>query len=105
MDVQLLLADNYQQIQEYDKAEEHLILAYNMVPVRFTPLYRLALLYQMMSNADCIYNTALHIVNKKVKIPSSEVIQMKEEMKKIITNYSNKQKLQVPVKNKGLTIP
>lgn len=105
MDVQLLLADNYQQIQEYDKAEEHLILAYNMVPVRFTPLYRLALLYQMMSNADCTYNTALHIVNKKVKIPSSEVIQMKEEMKKIITNYSNKQKLQVPVKNKGLTIP
>lgn len=58
-----------------------------------------------MSNADCTYNTALHIVNKKVKIPSSEVIQMKEEMKKIITNYSNKQKLQVPVKNKGLNYP
>lgn len=45
-DLQLQLADNYIKLREYKKAESCLLLASDMIPNRFIPLYRLAKLYE-----------------------------------------------------------
>lgn len=80
-DVQLILADNCEQLKQYKLAEKHLLLAYQMIPNRFIPLYRLVLLYDKMGEHGKAVNLAHLILKKPVKIPSYEISQIKTEMK------------------------
>ncbi|HET7732577.1 MAG TPA: hypothetical protein VFK73_01965, partial [Paludibacter sp.] len=83
-DLQLQLADNYTKLKEYKKAESCLLLASNMIPNRFIPLYRLAKLYEetkQMSRASAV---AIKILNKPIKIISPEIIMIKAEMKELL---------------------
>lgn len=72
-DAQLLMAENHQQLREYDKAIECLLFAHNMCPNRFIPLYRLMVLYIESDKRSDARNVAKMIVNKQIKISSSTI--------------------------------
>ncbi len=81
IDLQLLLADNYTQIRQYRKAEQCLLLAHQMIPNRFVPLYRLALLCKETGRSNRAQALARIIVRKPVKVISPEVMSIKAEMR------------------------
>lgn len=83
-DVQLILADNYQQQKQYAEAERHLKLACLMIPNRFIPPYRLVQLYKLQGRDTDVQKLARQIVDKQVKIPSSDIVEIKREMQKLI---------------------
>ena len=84
MDVQMLLADNYKQLGEYAEAELHLKTAADMCPIRFMPLYELVKLYYITGYNDKALYLAKKIVEKEVKVESSTVIVIKNEMRKLL---------------------
>lgn len=83
-DVQLILADNCQQQKQYAQAEQHLKLAYEMIPNRFIPLYRLVQLYQLQGRSADACKLAKQIINKPVKIPSFDIMTIKNKMVELI---------------------
>jgi O-antigen ligase len=90
MDVQMLLADNYKQLNRYDEAEKHLRIATAMCPVRFIPLYELAKLYDEAGRREEAFATAKQIINKKIKIPSPTVTAIKHEMQQLSEREENR---------------
>jgi O-antigen ligase len=88
MDVQMLLADNYKQLERYTEAERHLKLAANMCPARFMPLYRLATLYAATGRTAEAVALAQTIINKRVKIPSTTVSTIKRKTEKMLDSLA-----------------
>lgn len=86
IDLQLQLADNYTQLKQYAKAEKCFLLAHQMIPNRFIPLYRLALLYKEEGKIREARRIAKIIVNKPVKVESFEIVAIKDEMGKLSSN-------------------
>ena len=91
--VQLILADNYKQLKQYDHAERCLLQASHMCPNRFLPLYYLVNLYQEIGRSDEAIALAQRIVEKPVKIPSYTINKIKADMKRLI--HWHKQELQI----------
>lgn len=91
-DVQMLLAQNYIHIGAYKNAEQHLILASKMCPVRFLPLYKLMNLYSKMQKNDKANYYAQIIINKPVKVNSLQVIKIKKAAKILLENNSRYEK-------------
>lgn len=83
-DVQMLLADNYSRLGEYDRAERHYRRAARMCPNRFMPLYRLVKLYGQTGRDAEARQLAGEIIVKPVKVPSFRVDRMKREMEKYL---------------------
>ena len=86
VDVQLLLADNYFQLENYIDAEQHLLLASYMCPVRFTPLYKLFLLYVESGDKDKALDLGEKILNKSIKVQSSTIEYIKSDVKQKLTS-------------------
>jgi len=84
IDLQLLLADNYTQLKQYPKAEKCFLLAHQMIPNRFIPLYRLALLYKEEGKIQEARKIAELIVKKQVKVESFDVVTIKDEMRDLL---------------------
>lgn len=78
-DLQMLLADNYYQMGETEKATQIYQHASNMIPCRFLPIYQLLKIYRKAGQKDMAVKYANKIVNKKVKIPSLTVNSIKAE--------------------------
>ena len=78
-DAWLLLADNYYGQDRYSRAIDALKRAEKMCPGRFFPLYKQMLIYQRMGNKRECVQMANRILDKKVKIPSTDIEQMKQE--------------------------
>ena len=76
-DLQMLLADNYYNIGEIDTSIQTYVYASNMIPCRFLPLYHLFDIYRETKQDRKAEKLALNIVNKKVKIPSNTIRQIK----------------------------
>lgn len=89
-DVQLILADNYQQLKHYREAEKCLVLASEMIPNRFIPLYRRVLLYKEQGQQEKAIQLAKQILRKQVKIPSTEITMIQQGMKTLIENKKSK---------------
>lgn len=83
-DVQLLMADNHIQLQEYEKAEECLELAKNMCPNRFMPLYKLMTIHITNNNEKKAQDIAKIISSKQIKVPSPTVMMIKREASKVL---------------------
>ncbi len=81
-DLQMLIADNYLQMKDYPKAEQHYRKATAMVPVKFMPLYKLFQLYETTSEKEKMQKIAKIITAKPVKILSPKVIQIKNKVKR-----------------------
>ena len=83
-DLQMLIADNYLQCEQYEQAENHYLKASFMCPVKFTPLYRLYQLYGAAGDRENEFILANKILVKPVKVMSPAIQQMKEEVKHLI---------------------
>lgn len=82
---------NYQEKSEYSKAEEMFKRSINMLPGRIYPYYLLAKLYALPSfYHEKEMHTMIEIVlNKKPKIPSKKIDDMRREMQILITKVTN----------------
>lgn len=78
-EVQLLLADNYENIGDSAMAVAAYSLAHDMIPSRFVPLYCLMDFYNLCGDSVTALNYAIQILEKPVKIPSDAINSMKDE--------------------------
>lgn len=78
--IETALGDAYKNLNQYKEGETAYKHAANMIPTRFYPLYLLAKLYEesgQKANAIAMANT---ILNKEVKIPSTAIKEIQQEM-------------------------
>ncbi|MGJ1195272.1 O-antigen ligase family protein [Sphingobacterium spiritivorum] len=80
-DLQMLTADNLYALAHYHTAEKYYIIASQMCPSRFFPLYQLNLIYEKTGNKEKCIKIGKKIINKPIKIESIEIQIIKEEMK------------------------
>lgn len=85
-----LSGDNFKEMKQYTKAEESYLKAYRIVPNRIHPLYLLTKLYQEMSEIEKMKETAIIAINKKPKIESKKIDEMKKEMTDLLYNLKSK---------------
>ncbi len=78
---QLLLADNYKKLKEYEKACKHWMLASEMCPNRFRPLYEMYVTYQETGDVQRAQQLGDIIVNKPIKVESMEIKRMIEKVR------------------------
>ena len=72
-DLEIILANSYMFIRDYEKALEHYTLAHNMCPNRFIPLYKQFKIYKEIGDTTKMTNMANIILSKKIKIPSRKI--------------------------------
>ena len=82
--IEILLANNYINLQEWNAAENHFQKASDMCPNRFFPLYKLHIIYQQTNQEKLATEMAKTIINKKVKINSPLIHSIKNRMKKFL---------------------
>lgn len=78
------LGDSYKELGKIDKAETSYLQAWYMIPSRFYPKYLLAKLYYDTGQNDKAMEVAEELLKKEVKIQSTAIMEIKEEMKNII---------------------
>jgi len=78
------LGNNYKAMNKNTEAEQAYLQAFNMAPARFYPLYLLAKLYDETGQKEKAVEMATKVMEKEVKIESTAVKEVKEEMRKII---------------------
>lgn len=83
-DIQILKGLCYQEMKDYCSAKKHYISAHNMCPKLFKPLYLLAKMYEQIGDTTRASKIAIQIINKKVKIQSFEIEEMKTDVKQLI---------------------
>lgn len=90
----------------YDMAIKEYEFAANLGPNRLYPLYLLAKLYDKMGEDEQAYKTALKVMQKKVKIQSPAVDEMRAEMREYLKQYKagKRSKKDEPKKRKKLGI-
>lgn len=82
--IQTAIGDAYKADKQYTKAEFAYAKAYNMIPVRFYPLYLLAKLFDESNQKVKAINIANKVLQKEIKVPSTAIKEIQLEMKKII---------------------
>ena len=83
-DLQMLMADNCLQLQQYSAIETYLKKAAAMCPVKFMPLYQLSELYQETGRKEEARVLAQKILDKKVKIHSPVINSIKIKMRNLL---------------------
>lgn len=68
--VQMIIADNYRNMKQWDEAEIHYKIANSMIPNRFLPLYHLMILYGATGKEAQSIDMAKVLITKEVKIHS-----------------------------------
>lgn len=76
--------NNYKEMMAYDKAEAMYWKAYNVMPNRLYPLYKLMLLYQDIGEKGKAAIMARRIIGFKEKVVSPATKDMKKEAKQLI---------------------
>jgi tetratricopeptide (TPR) repeat protein len=89
MNLQMLRADNYMELNRAEEADKHLLLSSGMRPNRFMPLYQLVLLYNESGRNEKAHASARLIINKEVKIFSVTVTAIRNEMQKLINEQES----------------
>ncbi|WP_198027614.1 O-antigen ligase family protein [Seonamhaeicola sp. S2-3] len=83
--IETALGDTYKNMKQYKQAEAAYKHAANMIPSRFYPPYLLAKLYDESGQNGKALAMAKTILSKDVKIPSTAIKEIRQEMKHIIT--------------------
>ena len=81
------LGKSYQALKKYKEAEKAYWRAYYLIPHKFYPLYLLGKLYDEWQKPEKAVAVANQLLNKKVKVPSLAIDEMKKEMNKILRKY------------------
>ena len=87
-DVQLMIADNYLHLGQWEKSECRYMNALRMCPNRFIPLYQLLEVYELQGKKENVFEICKKIVDKEVKIPSLIVDKIKDEAKQRMLQHS-----------------
>ena len=83
-DLELILGENYQQLNKPKLAEKYYNSASMMCPSRFLPLYKLFHLYKMNGEKERSLAMAEAVVDKPMKIETVAIKRMKREMEREI---------------------
>lgn len=83
--IETALGDTYKNIKQYKEAETAYKHAANMIPSRFYPFYLIAKLYDESGQKEKAVVMAKNILEKEIKIPSTAIKEIQQEMKNIIT--------------------
>lgn len=78
------LGNNYKALGNTTEAEQADLHAFNMAPARFYPLYQLAKLYDETGQKEKAVAMAKKVMGKEVKIESTAIKEIREEMKMIV---------------------
>jgi hypothetical protein len=78
------LGNNYKALGNTTQAEQAYLYAWNMAPARFYPLYLLAKLYDETGQKEKAVAMAKKVMEKEVKVESTAIEEIMEEMRKII---------------------
>lgn len=81
---------NFHEMREYDKAEQCLFQSIHLVPNKIYPYYLLTKLYadsQMHDESHLLYAANI-VLNKKPKVYSTAISQMRKEVNNILTNIN-----------------
>lgn len=87
------LGDSYKALGNFKSAEKLYQTAANMVPAQFYPLYLLAKLYKKSGQNKKAIKMATELLNKKVKIQSTAIEEIKDEMR-VLVETSHEMSLQ-----------
>ena len=88
-DLQMLMADNCLQLQQYSDTENYLERAAAMCPVKFMPLYQLTELYLETWRKEDARVLAEKILDKQVKIPSLVTSSIKSKMRNLLNELDS----------------
>jgi len=80
------LGDSHFALEEYESAEQSYLQAASMAPGKFYPLYLLAKLYDASGQQQKAIETANNLIHKEVKVHSTAIEEIREEMSMIIEN-------------------
>ncbi|MDR0605279.1 MAG: O-antigen ligase family protein [Bacteroidales bacterium] len=83
------LGDSYKLLSKFNESEQSYLMAWYMNPSRFYPKYLLAKLYDEIGQIEKAIAIAQELLNKKVKIESTAIKEIRIEMKKILQKYQN----------------
>ena len=86
--IETALGDAYKGDKQYTNAELAYTKAYDMIPVRFYPLYLLAKLYGESGQKKKAIEIAHKVLEKEVKVKSTAIKEIKMEMEKILKRNS-----------------
>lgn len=81
-DLELVIGENYQQLNKPELAEEYYNRASLMCPSRFLPLYKLFHLYKENGQKEQALAMAETVINKPVKIETADIRMIKREMQR-----------------------
>lgn len=81
-----IIGNNYMSLGMYDRAEEAYLRAYYQCPNRLYPIYLLTKLFHTAQDQEKTRYYGTILLNKKPKINSSAVTEMKDEITKILNN-------------------
>lgn len=87
-DLDLMIGKVYHQIGDLKSSEKFYFSSQKMCPSRFEPLYLLFKLYKEFDKSEYAFQIATSIINKPMKIKTTEILLIKSEMK----NYLSKNK-------------
>lgn len=79
--IEIALGDSFKALGRYKEAEHAYQQATNMVPGKFYPHYLLAKLYEATGDNTKALWKAREILSKKIKIPSTAITEMRNEMR------------------------
>lgn len=83
------MGDNSKALGEFEMAEIYYIKASHLIPHKFFPKYQLAKMYFELEQIEKATVLANELLNKKVKVPSTAINEMLEEMQRIINSNDN----------------
>ena len=78
-DVQILIANNYFNLNQLDYSEKYYTTALNMCPNRFVPLIQLMHIYDLTDQSEMAVFIANQIISQKIKVPSPSIANIKLE--------------------------
>lgn len=90
-DVQMIIAENYRRLKNWELSEKHFILASNMCPNRFMPYYNLMCMYRENGSSKKAICMAKKIISKPVKIHSTMISFIIKEAHDCVRHFSNPQ--------------
>lgn len=86
--IHMMIGDCYWRLGEFEKAEKAYENAVHLVPSKFKPRYALVKLYERRGKVDEVVKLAKETMDMQVKVPSTEVDDIKEKLAKLIDTYT-----------------
>lgn len=83
------LGNNYKALGKHSQAEKAYLHVWHMAPARFYPLYLIAKLFDETGQPKKAVEMAKKVMEKEVKIESTAIQEIQEEMRMIIEKHGN----------------